>query len=587
MALLRHLARQGLRIIESPRDGHCLIHSICSSWLNQLSHFKPVDIDCVKSKIFIETVSNVNHYTLAVGPSILLEQQKSYLLHRNYDSDFGDALPLVLANALNIKLDILNETLHHGFDVVPVIPRCNAQASLTLHRQGDHYNGIGPIFGVDVQSPCEPCSDVAIPIRPRPTNGADPDGPNPTVPSTLDCHFSSQDDPSPDTATQNARRTYSAEFMRDINRSNICPLKRQTRKRLFKYRIWYNHVKHDCFSVDMNYPCCDPEPISVRINSDHHIRNKNKVPKFKALTRIERDNSFYVTQQVSHLRCALLNVRSLKNKCDVVSEYISDHNIDILCLTESWINDNISDLLCLQSATPSGYSFISVPRKSGRGGGLVLIYKSSIRVRLKPSLNNDSFESMLAEVVYDHIQMGMVLVYRPPSEKFSTFLTEFGQMVTHYSLKILAEFYAWVILTSMLIRRVICGQRHSTACSVRSVSFSMFVFRLMRKVIHSTWSWLMLDILHSYGNLVPHYKAMFKVTIIHYVLTSLVPNRINHPKSYSFVNGLIWIWNTSSRNFLLVWLTAQPQVMWILWWMCIIKLWNLVWMIYCQFGLKP
>ena len=130
-------------------------------------------------------------------------------------------------------------------------------------------------------------------------------------------------------------------------------------------------------------------------------------------------------------------------------------------------------------------------------------------------------------------------------------------MSPHYSLKILAEFYAWVILTSMLIRRVICGQRHSTACSVRSVSFSMFVFRLMRKVIHSTWSWLMLDILHSYGNLVPHYKAMFKVTIIHYVLTSLVPNRINHPKSYSFVNGLIWIWNTSSRNFLLVWLTAD------------------------------
>ena len=79
------------------------------------------------------------------------------------------------------------------------------------------------------------------------------------------------------------------------------------------------------------------------------------------------------------------------------------HNIDILCLTESWINDNISDLLCLKSATPSGYSFISVPRKSGRGGGLVLIHKSSIRVSLKPSLNNDSFESMLAEVVNDHI----------------------------------------------------------------------------------------------------------------------------------------------------------------------------------------
>ena len=192
-------------------------------------------------------MSNVNHYTLAVGPSVLLEQQKSYLLHRNYDSDFGDALLLVLANALNIKLNILNETLQHGFDVVPVIPRCNAQASLTLHRQGDHYNGICPIFGADAQSPSETCGDVAIPIRPRPTNGADHDCPNPTVPSTLDCHLSSQDDPSPDTATQNARRTYSVEFMRDITRSNICPLKRQTRKRLFKYRIWYNHVNMTAF----------------------------------------------------------------------------------------------------------------------------------------------------------------------------------------------------------------------------------------------------------------------------------------------------------------------------------------------------
>ena len=118
-ALLCHLARQGLRIIESPRDGHCPIHSIRSSRHNQLPHFKPVDIVCVKSK----TVSNVNHYTLAVGPSVLLKQQKSYLSHRNFDSEFSDALPPVIANVLNIKLDILNETLQDVFDVVPVIPK--------------------------------------------------------------------------------------------------------------------------------------------------------------------------------------------------------------------------------------------------------------------------------------------------------------------------------------------------------------------------------------------------------------------------------------------------------------------------------
>ena len=123
MAIQCHLARQGLRIIESPIDCHCIIHSICSSRHNQLSHSKPVDIVCVKSKTSIETVSNVNHYNLAVGPSVLLKQQKSYLSHRNCDSDFSDALPLVIANVLNIKLDILNETLQDVFDVGPMIPK--------------------------------------------------------------------------------------------------------------------------------------------------------------------------------------------------------------------------------------------------------------------------------------------------------------------------------------------------------------------------------------------------------------------------------------------------------------------------------
>ena len=287
------------------------------------------------------------------------------------------------ANALNIKLDILNEALQHGFDVVPVISRCDAQAALTLHQQEDHYNGIGPIFGVDARSPCEPRCDAAIPIRPHVTNGADHDGPNPTVSSTLDCHFSSQDDPSPDTTTHNARRTYSAEFMRDINHSNICPLKRQTRKRLFKYRLWYDNVKHGGFSVDTHSRCFDPEPISVRINSDHHISNKNK---FKCLdlrcwlewkqTTVPMLHSKYLIFAVPYLMWDHWKIN--------VMLYLST-SVTIALTSFVWLNQGsmITSLIyCVWSAIPSGYSFISVPRKSGRGGGLMLAYKSTIRMRL-------------------------------------------------------------------------------------------------------------------------------------------------------------------------------------------------------------
>ena len=43
MAALRHLAGRGLRLLPSHMDWHCLLHSVCSSWQSQLSHFRTID----------------------------------------------------------------------------------------------------------------------------------------------------------------------------------------------------------------------------------------------------------------------------------------------------------------------------------------------------------------------------------------------------------------------------------------------------------------------------------------------------------------------------------------------------------------
>ena len=144
MAVLRHLARQGLRILPSPMDGHCLLHSVCSSWQSQLSQFKTIDLESIKSDIFIETVTNGENYLPVMCNSFsLLKGLRSYLLDRHYNSDFGDVVPFAIANALRIKLNIINQR-DNQFEYVPVLPRCDAIASLTLHRQGEHYNGVGP-----------------------------------------------------------------------------------------------------------------------------------------------------------------------------------------------------------------------------------------------------------------------------------------------------------------------------------------------------------------------------------------------------------------------------------------------------------
>ena len=52
-----------------------------------------------------------------------------------------------------------------------------------------------------------------------------------------------------------------------------------------------------------------------------------------------------------------------------------------MCIIETWVKDNHKDLLALKESTPKGFSSISVPRTSGRGGGLAMIYRQELNVK--------------------------------------------------------------------------------------------------------------------------------------------------------------------------------------------------------------
>ena len=43
------------------------------------------------------------------------------------------------------------------------------------------------------------------------------------------------------------------------------------------------------------------------------------------------------TSDTSHLKIGLLNVRSLTSKAVIVNELITDHNLDVIGLTETWL----------------------------------------------------------------------------------------------------------------------------------------------------------------------------------------------------------------------------------------------------------
>ena len=71
-----------------------------------------------------------------------------------------------------------------------------------------------------------------------------------------------------------------------------------------------------------------------------------------------------------------------KNRVTTVLHWaddIQDSKMDFLFLTETWLSPDCPPSIP-NSLTPTNYSFLQVPRPSGRGGGIAAIFKSKYSV---------------------------------------------------------------------------------------------------------------------------------------------------------------------------------------------------------------
>ena len=73
------------------------------------------------------------------------------------------------------------------------------------------------------------------------------------------------------------------------------------------------------------------------------------------------------TNAISSIKCALVNIQSVGNKTCEIRDYIIDNQLDILVLTETWLNK--CDSAKIKEMTPDTHKFLHIPRGTGRGGG--------------------------------------------------------------------------------------------------------------------------------------------------------------------------------------------------------------------------
>ena len=122
-------------------------------------------------------------------------------------------------------------------------------------------------------------------------------------------------------------------------------------------------------------------------------------------------NAPHNCMQTGSLNVGCFNTRSIVNKLDLLKAFLMHSDIDLLFITEFWLNAKIPDSLF----SHSGYNILRDDRLHGRGGGVVL-YKCSLNViRFIPACSsNKLFEFICVDVHCVNSVIRFSSFYIPP-----------------------------------------------------------------------------------------------------------------------------------------------------------------------------
>jgi len=82
----------------------------------------------------------------------------------------------------------------------------------------------------------------------------------------------------------------------------------------------------------------------------------------------------------NHIKAALWNARSIKNKTELLHQYIHENNLDLVLLTETWLSEGDSQRT-VNKLEKQGFACKHIPRQNKKGGGVGVVYKKNINKR--------------------------------------------------------------------------------------------------------------------------------------------------------------------------------------------------------------
>ena len=144
---------------------------------------------------------------------------------------------------------------------------------------------------------------------------------------------------------------------------------------------------------------------------------------------------------------SLLNAQSIRNKACHIRDFVIDNDIDMFCITETWLSDNDSAIIA--ALTPESHILQHLPRSDKKGGGVGCIASKSLRRIKQINKKFDTFECIEIQISSERKRVSLNIIYRPPKTNFSIFLQELESLILdneiyENNVVYLGDFNVWV-----------------------------------------------------------------------------------------------------------------------------------------------
>lgn len=133
-------------ILPTPSDGHCFLHAVIGSWQQQFPNIPSPTLESIKCDIFSESMTKRDNYLAFITDYSNLgfvKLVKNYILHKKYNNVYGDIVPTITANALEIAIEICDIQPNGSVQYVLIHPESASRGmTVSIHRKNDHFSAL-------------------------------------------------------------------------------------------------------------------------------------------------------------------------------------------------------------------------------------------------------------------------------------------------------------------------------------------------------------------------------------------------------------------------------------------------------------